>query len=65
MESEHYLKKELYELVSDDRSIFEFLQSGSLDGLWYWDIEKPEQEWMNARFWGLLGYDPQENPTVA
>lgn len=60
MESEHYLKKELYELVSDDRSIFEFLQSGSLDGLWYWDIEKPEQEWMNARFWELLGYDPQE-----
>lgn len=60
MESENYLKKELYDLVSSDRYIFEFLQRGSLDGLWYWDLEKPEQEWMNDRFWELLGYDSQE-----
>jgi len=40
----HYLEEELYQLVQRDRSIFEFLQSGSLDGIWYWDLENPENE---------------------
>lgn len=60
MTDPHYLKDELYSLVSDSPEIFEFLQSGSLDGLWYWDIQDPQHEWMNARFWELLGYDPSE-----
>ena len=41
----HYLKTELYQLVQEDDSIFEFLQNGSLDGLWYWDLAKPGEEW--------------------
>jgi PAS domain S-box-containing protein len=61
----HYLKKELYELVRSDEKIFEFLQEGSMDGLWYWDLEKPENEWMNERFWTTLGYDPLEMPHLA
>lgn len=60
MSDPHYLKDELYSRVSSSPQIFEFLQSGSLDGLWYWDIQDPQQEWMNARFWELLGYDPSE-----
>ena len=56
----NYLRDELYALVSTTPEIFDFLQSGSLDGLWYWDLEDPEQEWMNPRFWELLGYDPSE-----
>ncbi|MFW5700762.1 MAG: PAS domain S-box protein, partial [Cyclobacteriaceae bacterium] len=55
---EHYLKQELFHLLNKDESIFEFLQEGSLDGLWYWDLEHPENEWMNAKFWTTLGYDP-------
>lgn len=31
---EHYLKTELYRLIREDESIFEFLQRGSLDGIW-------------------------------
>lgn len=57
---ENYLKKELYELIKRDESIFDFLQESSLDGLWYWDLEKPENEWMSERFWRILGYDPAE-----
>ncbi|MFW5811658.1 MAG: PAS domain-containing protein [Alkalispirochaetaceae bacterium] len=57
---EHYLKRELYDLVRTEESIFEFLQAGSLDGLWYWDLQNPENEWMSPRFWTLLGYDPDE-----
>lgn len=55
----HYLKQELYDLVRQDDSIFEFLQVGSLDGLWYWDLENPDNEWMSPEFWKLFGFDPE------
>jgi len=58
----NYLQKELYDLVQSDSSVFEFLQAGSLDGIWYWDLEKQENEWISDRFWELLGYDPDEMP---
>lgn len=55
-----YLKNELYDLINNDISIFEFIQSGSLDGIWYWDLLNPEIEWMSPKFWETLGYDPNE-----
>lgn len=57
---EHYLKTELYGFMLRDEAFFEFLQEGSLDGLWYWDLENPLNEWMSPRFWTVLGYDPAE-----
>jgi PAS domain S-box-containing protein len=61
----HYLERELNELVQQDKSIFEFLQRGSLDGVWYWDITHPENEWMSPRFWELLGFDPAKKEHLA
>ncbi len=61
----NYLKTELYELIKQDERIFDFIQEGSLDGLWYWDLENPENEWMSPRFWEILGYDPKEMPHKA
>jgi PAS domain S-box-containing protein len=61
----HYLKNELYNLIKTDSSIFEFLQKGSLDGIWYWDLEEPENEWMSPQFWKTLGYDPHEKKHFA
>ena len=58
----NYLKKELYDLIKSDARIFDFIQDTSLDGMWYWDLENPEEEWMNAKFWDVLGYDPSEMP---
>ena len=58
-EYSHYLEAELYDLVQRDPTIFAFLREGSLDGMWYWDIEKPDHEWMDNRFWELFGHDPQ------
>ncbi|AXA33789.1 sensor domain-containing protein [Francisella adeliensis] len=55
----HYLKKELEELIKKDSQIFEFFRISSLDGLWYWDLENPENEWIDSQFWKLLGYDPK------
>jgi len=63
--TDNYLKKELYELIKSDESIFDFIQESSLDGLWYWDLEKPENEWLNARFWKVLGYNPNEMPHLS
>ncbi|QBG34285.1 sensor domain-containing diguanylate cyclase [Litorilituus sediminis] len=60
-----YLEKELYQLIKTDTRVFDFLQEGALDGLWYWDIDNPENEWMNKRFWEVLGYDPSEKKHLA
>ncbi|MEL7100651.1 MAG: ATP-binding protein [Pseudomonadota bacterium] len=54
----HYLQAELYERVKTDPEVFEFFQNAALDGLWYWDLESPENEWMNEDFWRLFGVDP-------
>jgi len=62
MQTDNYLKKELYELIKKDESIFDFIQESSLDGMWYWDLENPENEWMNPKFWTVLGYNPDEMP---
>jgi PAS domain S-box-containing protein len=62
MKTDIYLKSELYELIKTNDSIFNFIQDVCLDGLWYWDLENPESEWMNERFWRVLGYDPFEMP---
>ncbi|MFP4376569.1 MAG: sensor histidine kinase [Spirochaetales bacterium] len=55
-----YLKHELYSLVQTNPAIFEFLEAGSLDGVWYWDVTDPSYEWMSPQFWMTFGYDPAE-----
>ncbi len=56
--SKNYLELELEKRMREDSGIWEFLQRGSLDGVWYWDLENPENEWMSPEFWRLLGIDP-------
>lgn len=55
----HYLEKELETLLKADSEIFKFIQNHSLDGLWYWDLENPDEEFMDTRFWEVLGFDPE------
>ncbi len=57
---DNYLQKELYELVKKDETVFNFIQESLLDGIWYWDLENPENEWMSPSFWETLGYAPDE-----
>lgn len=57
-EDGHYLRTELYAQVRSNPAVFDFLQAGSLDGLWYWDLEHPEHEWISPRLWQVLGQDP-------
>lgn len=58
MSDRHYLEEELYSKIQSDSRIFDFLQESSLDGLWYWDLNDPEQEWMSPQLWRLFGIDP-------
>lgn len=53
----HYLEHELDSLVRDPW-IRRFIRAGSLDGIWYRDLERPGQEWLSPGFWHLLGIDP-------
>jgi len=55
-----YLKKEFYELLKSDYDLFNNLQETPPTGIWYWNAENPEDNWINARFWETLGYDPRE-----
>ncbi len=52
------LQNDLYELVKKDSRVFDLIQEGSLDGLWYWNLENPKQSWMSQKLWIKLGYNP-------
>lgn len=58
----HYLETELRELIKENERVFDFLQKSTLDGLWYWDLKNPDEEWMNSTFWEIMGYNPDEMP---
>ena len=55
--SKHYLHQE-FEALMREPATLRFLDAGALDGLWYWDLENPEHEWMSPGFWRALGFDP-------
>ncbi|MEO0392097.1 MAG: PAS domain-containing protein [Pseudomonadota bacterium] len=62
---EHYLKIELEALIRNDPSIWTFLRQSSLDGVWYWDLDNPEHEYISPEFWEAFGYDPATKKHLA
>ena len=56
----NYLQTELSQFTQKDDTLFDFLLRSCKDGLWIWDVENPENEWMNVTFWKTLGYTPEE-----
>ena len=59
---DHILKRELYRLVRTDSKIFDFIEDGFLDGIWYWDLENSHEEWLSPRFKKMCGYADHEIP---
>lgn len=55
------LQQELYELVSQEHSVFDFIQEAALDGLWYWDMENPANVWVNPAFTKKTPFYPWEH----
>lgn len=58
MKDTHYLKLELDQLLGRDPAMLDFIQESCLDGLWSWDLEQPQHEWLSPSFWKVLGFDP-------
>lgn len=58
--ADHYLLEELRGHLRDDSTMLEFIADAALDGMWFWDLDAPEHEWMSPSFWRTLGYDPAE-----
>lgn len=56
----NYLQEELYDSLKTDEKIFDFIEENSLDGIWFWDLDNPENKWMNNKFWKTLGYNPKK-----
>lgn len=56
--SAHYLETELASLFETERDTWRFVQSASLDGVWYWDLENPDNLWISPEYWACLGIDP-------
>ena len=54
MTMEHYLEADLRELFQTP-SIFMWLDLSVCDGLWYWDLEKPENQWLSPNWFLTLG----------
>jgi signal transduction histidine kinase len=55
-----YLRDELLYRVQTDPDLFQFLEQGCLDGLWYWDLDQPGHEWLSPRFKAFFGFDEHE-----
>jgi len=55
-----YLKKELFELIKQNESIFDFLHKSSIDGIWFWDTEQQNNLWVGQGFLNRLNYSIDE-----
>ena len=55
-----YLKLELTKLFAENGEGLAFLQQVTLDGLWYWDLDQPDNRWMSPKCWAALGYGLDE-----
>ena len=58
MSGRNYLEDELEILIRTDPQVWRFIRTSSLDGVWYWDLVEPENEYMSPEFWRLFGFDP-------
>ena len=61
----HYLEAELRERLRTDPELFDWLERAATDGLWFWDVERPENEWMSPGFKSLFGYRDDEIPMTS
>ncbi|WP_436397661.1 PAS domain-containing protein [Roseobacter sp. S98] len=65
MSDQHYLESELESLIRTDPAIWRFIREASLDGVWYWDLNDPQHEYMSPEFWQLFGFDPKTKKHMA
>lgn len=52
----NYLQKEIADRFGKTDEMFSFLNTFSWDGMWYRDLEQPDNEWISEKMWQKLGY---------
>ncbi len=58
---ESYLENEFYyRLTLGKAATHDFFKNSLMDGISFWNLENPEHNWLNDRFWTILGFDPVE-----
>mgnify|MGYP001176031715 CR=1 FL=1 len=45
----NYQQDELYDLIRFDDSVLEFIKGTALDGLYYWDLSTPQNDWVDDK----------------
>lgn len=61
----HRLFRELIEFVTTHPNKFIDVLERALDGIWFWDIEDGNSEWMSPKFWTTFGYEPSDKKHLA
>jgi len=52
-----YLRHELYKRLREEPDLLNWLHISVTEGIFYWDLENPENEWMSPEFKKLFGYE--------
>ncbi|RYJ40430.1 PAS domain-containing hybrid sensor histidine kinase/response regulator [Flavobacterium beibuense] len=63
-QSSSTLQQEFNDLLIKAPTVFSWLTEGSLDGIWYCDLELPGKFWANNAFWKILGITPPEDQNI-
>ena len=53
-------KLEFHELLTKDHSIFQWISENKVNGIWYGNMDNPENLWISDSFWKALGYEQTE-----
>lgn len=61
MSSQYYLKSDLALIFKNDDRIFDFIQKYALDGLWFWNVNDRQVEWINPKLIKVLDYQDKED----
>ncbi|GAM65790.1 hypothetical protein JCM19232_2718 [Vibrio ishigakensis] len=59
----NYLEQEFYELLKHDNRFFELMQSRSIDGISYSNLDGSKDAWFSSSLINLLRYETEESPT--
>lgn len=61
----HYLEEELLAFLGMNQEVFKFFDENIMDGIWYWDLENPQHEYLSPGFWKAFAIDPAEKSHLA
>ncbi len=59
-ESSSNFQLEFYDLLKNDPTIFQWISEHIVNGIWFGELDQPENLWISDSFWKTLGYMQDE-----